>query len=146
MEQIQTQQTKTPFYKKKFIMVPLVAIMLVAIVSAAAFTYYHSTQATLVVDEARSSADLPITLTGYSGETVCNNVSITNAGQNQLNSLLNYTINSNPNGVTFTSNLDGGIIVATDGKSTQEYPACFTFNTDTINGTVDLTIYYSKEA
>jgi hypothetical protein len=121
-------------------------MLIVGLVSAVVVAYYHQTETTIVVDEARSSADLPLTITGFSGETICRDVTIKNLANVPLKSVLSYTEDSNPNSVTYTSNLNGGLIVTTNANETNTYQACFTIGETTEAGSVVVTIKYQKTA
>ena len=130
---------------KKLYMIPFLAILAIGL-AFAAVAYYKSTATTLVVNEARSSADMPLTINGYSGETTCRNVTIQNAANVPLDSILSYVEDSNPSTVSYTSNIDGGLTVTTPALTTETYPVCFTISETSEAGTVDLTINYQKTA
>lgn len=130
---------------KKIIGASILGVLLLGLVIATSI-YFHQTSTTIVVDEGRSSADLPLTINGLSGETTCRDITITNNANVPLKSILSYQIDSNENEVEFTSNLDGGLQVTTNPLETNTYSACFTINPTTDAGIVQLTINYQKTA
>ena len=79
---------------KKILMfgIPIFALV---VVSALAVAYFHSVSVDLTVDEARNSADLPFSLTGYSGETVTKDLVIHNSANVPLSAQLSYVEKTN---------------------------------------------------
>ncbi len=118
--------------------------MVMGFAVAMVVSYYHETTTKIVVTEGRSSEDLPLTITGFSGETTCRDITITNSANVPLMSLLSYTEDANPSSVAYTSNLDGGLEVTTNAGETNTYQACFTLDEVTDAGDVDVTIHYQK--
>jgi len=128
---------------KKVMLTSLVALFAIAMVMATA-AYFHSVSTTVVVTEARSSADLPVTINAYSGETTSRDITIKNDANVPLCSILSYTEDSNVDGVVYTSNLDGGLKVTTNAGETNTYTASFTADETTLPGTVEVTVNYEK--
>lgn len=134
------QKTKS----KKLGLTLAVMLFAVAMVCAATVAYFHSVSTTVVVTEARSSADLPVTIEAYSGETTTRDITIKNEANVPLCSILSYVEDSNVDGVTYTSNLDGGLKVTTNAGETNTYTAAFTADETTLPGTVEVTVNYEK--
>jgi hypothetical protein len=140
----QKLSVKVPFYKKKIFVMPIACLMLFGIISAVVVSYFHTTQVDLVVNEARSSADLPVTLTFYSGETIESNRTIHNSANVQLCAIMTYEEINNTNGVTYTNNLP--IMITLAPLSDTTVATTFTAGEITEAGTVTGNILYSKIA
>lgn len=123
--------------------IPLMALLLVGLVSAVAL-YFHSTTATLVVDEARSSADVDFSLNAYSGETKTQTITIHNNANVPLCAEISYEETANEDAVSYTTNLPQTITLAPEADTTAT--ASFAVNEVSSAGTVTGTIYYTKVA
>lgn len=138
------KEQKTKSKKTKVALSVVAAVLMIGMVLASVVAYYHSVSTSMVVTEARSSADLPVTLEAKSGETVTRDITIKNDANVPLCSVLSYVEDSNENGVVYTSNLDGGMKVTTNAGETNTYTASFSADETTVEGTVDVTINYEK--
>lgn len=140
----ETYIPSTPFYKRKSFLVPVVIVFAMALISAATYAYFHQTQIDLTVNEARSSADVDVTLSCYSGETVMHNITIHNSAAINLCANLEYVETSNPNGVTYINDLPMDVNLM-PGQDTTVFVQ-FTCDEVSEAGTVTGTIGYSKIA
>jgi hypothetical protein len=114
----------------------------IALVSATVVAYFHTVQVDLTVGEARSSADLPVTLTIGSGETMTTDKVIHNSANVQLCAELSWNETANANGVTYTNNLPIKVILPAGVDTTTT--VSFTANEVTEAGTVTGNINYLK--
>lgn len=128
---------------KKYL-IPLFAILLIGVVVATGFAYFHQTDMTLTVTEARSSADVPFELSCYSGETVTEDLVIHNAANVPLKALLTYEETLNEAGVTYTNNLPQTVNLAPEADTT--VTVTMTCDETTEAGVVEGTINYQKTA
>jgi predicted ribosomally synthesized peptide with SipW-like signal peptide len=134
----------TPIYKRKVFVIPLVCLFALAIVTAGTYAYFHSVQVDLTVTEARSSADLPASLSFMSGETVTLDRTIKNDANVELCALLEWVEVENVNLTEYVSNLPMQVTLAP--KETTTVSVSFTATPVTPAGAVIGTIGYSKIA
>ena len=97
---MEEQKKKSKISKK--VIIPALAILLIGCVVALG-VYFYNTDVTLTVTEARESADLPVTLTCFSGETETWTTTIKNKADVDLKAQLVFEEVSNPNGVIYTT-------------------------------------------
>jgi len=134
---------KIPFYKRKILMIPLVTVLVMAMVFAAPLiAYFHQTQVDLTVNEARSSADLPVSLTFNSGETVTSDKTIHNNANVQLCAVLSWEEVNNTNNVTYTDNLPISVTLAPGADTI--VTTSFTADEVTEAGSVSGLVNYNK--
>lgn len=127
----------------KKLILPVGAILAISFVLASV-AYFHQTQVSLNVDEARSSADIPFSLSGYSGETQTQTLTIHNSANVPLKAILTWQEEANPNSVTYIDNLPATIDLAPNTDTT--FIVSFTFDEVTESGQVNGTINYEKTA
>lgn len=128
---------------KKLLLIPI-ALVLCGVAIYAASLYFHQVPVTMTIDEGRTSTDMPVNITGLSGETVSWTSTIRNQASVPLNARLNITEVSNPDGVIYTCD-DTGLINLDPGVDTSVYPSCV-INATTPAGIVELLInYYAVE-
>jgi len=133
-------EIRKPIYKRKILVIPVIALMCMAF-AYAAVNYFHSIQVDMTVNEARSSVDVPFSLTFNSGETVTHDLTIHNAANVQLCAELTYNESSNVNGVTYTDNLPVTVTLAPASDTTQT--VSFTADETTPAGAVVGNIVYT---
>jgi len=131
-----------PFYKRKALVIPLVALMSIGLIFALV-PYFHQTQVDLTVNEARSSADLPASFSFVSGETQDLNRTIHNAANVDLCAELSWS-EVNNTGVTYTTNLPKTVTLLASSETI--VTVSFTADQTTEIGSVSGNIQYSKIA
>lgn len=139
----QEQQTSTPLNRRKTFLAITIALLAVAFISATV-AYFYTVQVDLTVNEARSSADLPVSLTFNSGETVNTDKTIHNSANVQLCALLSWEETSNVDGVAYSTNLPMQVNLAPSADTT--VAVSFTANEITPAGSVTGNINYAKVA
>lgn len=125
----------------KKIAIPLAVFMSLAIVSAVAVLYFHQTNVDLTVTEARSSADVPFSLTAFSGETKTKDLVIHNSADVPLCASLSFVEDVNE-GVTYTNNLPMTITLSPSADTTAT--VSFSVNEVSEAGMINGTINYQK--
>lgn len=134
---------KAPFYKNKAFVIPLVALFALAFISAATYAYFHSVQVDLTVTEARSSADLPVTLSIKSGESTEMYPTIYNSANVQLCAILTWEQVGETN-VTYENNLPQTLTLPANANT--QTTVTFTADEVTEAGLVTGNILYTKIA
>ena len=127
---------------KKILMFGIPIVLSIILVSAVV-VYFHSVEATITVNEARSSIDLPFALTCNSGETVIKDLTIHNSANVPLRVELTFSETSNT-GVTYTNNLPSVIDLTANADTITT--VSFTCNPTTESGTLVGLINYNKIA
>lgn len=89
-----------------------IAVLLMAVAVFAAVSYYHQVNVDLTVSEARSSTDVPFSLSCMSGETVEHNLTVHNNANVALNTELTWTETENNESVLYSNNLPQTITLA----------------------------------
>lgn len=132
---------------KSYMILGLVLGVLMIGAVTATVAYFHTSDVTLTVTEARSSEDVAFSFNCLSGTTDTKNVVIYNAASVPLNVALDWTELTNTNGtdigvVIYTNNLPlNATLIPVDNTV---IPVTFTCDAITDAGTVTGTIGYSK--
>ena len=126
---------------KLYIAIPI-ALVVMAVAVFAAVTYFHQVNVDLTVTEARSSTDIPFSLTCLSGESVTKALTIHNAANVALNAELTWTEIANADGVLYTNNLPQTIALAPTADTT--FTVSMTCDPITPAGNVTGTINMNK--
>lgn len=93
-------ENKTPFYKSKVFLIPLALILTAAIVCAAVL--FATSHAIVTVGEALTTTAIPMTPSGFPGDTIIGNITITNAALHDLPIEINWTETNNDANVSYT--------------------------------------------
>ncbi len=93
---------KQKFYKRKAIIFPAVLIMSLVIVVAAVLVATINVDVT--VNEAISTALVPISVGGFPNEVITESLAIANAGSNPIDVTITFTETGNLDLVNYTSN------------------------------------------
>jgi len=125
---------------KKVLTGSILGLMLL-VATVYAVSYFHQTQVDLTVSEARSSADMPYSLSCVSGDTESHNLTIHNAGRTTLNALLTWAEDTNT-GVNYTTNLPLTVSLSPTADTIVEVQMTCDPLTDA--GSVNGTILYQK--
>jgi len=95
-----TIENTTPFYKRKVLVIPVVAVMMIALVAAA--VVFATSHATITVSEALSTVAISVAASGYAGDTISIPITIHNDGSSDLPITLDWTQTLNGLGVDYT--------------------------------------------
>lgn len=127
-------QVKKPFYKNKLLTVPF-AILMTAALTLAVGIYISSVHATVTVNEAISQDNAPIVITSaYPNMVSSQDIIINNAAPVNETVTLTWNETSNPDGVSYSTNLPQTVTLAS-GANTETIS--FNIASDSINGTVE---------
>ena len=122
-------------------MIPMIAIMMIALISAA--VYISSITATATISEALSTTTTTVSYSGLVGDTVCVGVDIFNAANVALNVKLTYVETSNPNSVIYTTNMGGVGLTQILASGANTVTTCATYDgaspLGVIAGTITIT-------
>lgn len=101
---MKTQTQKKSFFKSKAFVIPAIALMAIAMISAAV-VYYESINVDITVDEALSvSSAMPITVIGvFPGETVTEDIDVQNDASVPLYTTLTWAEGTNLPPVSYTT-------------------------------------------
>jgi len=94
------EKIKTPLYKRKILVIPMLGLMLIALVSAAVL--FETSHATVTVSEALSVAIVTVTPTGYAGDTISENITINSLSTGSIPITLEWVNGTNTDLVEFT--------------------------------------------
>jgi len=130
--------------KKLLFAIPIVTILM-AVAVFAVVNYYHQVNVDITVSEARSSADVPFSLTCNSGETVTHLLTIHNSANVALNTELSWTeLTNEVIPVLYTNNLPQTISLAPLADTT--FTVSMTCDPVTPSGVVTGTVNMNKVA
>ena len=131
--------------KKKLMTFSMLGLFALALVSAV--VHYQTINVDITVDEALSALPVVISVTGaYPGETITEDITITNTADVSLYTTLTWTEVTNVAGVTYTTNqaLDGVQTIAPNGDTI--LTISFTIEEDSEIGTFDGTVVLDRVA
>jgi len=94
------EKIKTPLYKRKILVIPMLGLMLIALVSAAVL--FETSHATVTVSEALSTIDVSVTPTGYAGDTISQDITIVSLSTGDLPITIAWTETLNVDIVDYT--------------------------------------------
>jgi|GEM_PF-5242572 len=142
LEEDLSQYNRKAFYKRKLFVIPMICLMFVAFVSAAAI-FYHQTTVKLSVDEALSSSDNNVAISGYPGETLYYNVTVHNSANAPLNTLIVWDADplSNPAGVTYNVEMPSNISLS---PGSNVIPLAFKIASDSEIGNISGSLTFSR--
>jgi len=100
------------------------AIPLFAIVLVAAAWYVNSVNVIADVKEPLSIDKIELDFTGYAGECITKQISIDNAANGNVPAQLTWVLISNPNGVTYTTDMPKNINLA-KGNNLKDVKLCY---------------------
>ena len=83
----------------------LASLLVTSGVMALVISYFHQVNTDLTVVEARSSVDIPFSLSCFSGETKLSGLSVHNSADVPLKAQLTWTEDTNLGAVNYTTNL-----------------------------------------
>jgi len=95
-----TIENTTPFYKRKVLVIPVVAVMMIALVAAA--VVFATSHATVTVSEALSTVNLAVTPSGYAGETISQDITIKSLSSGDIPITIGWAPGNNTNSVIYT--------------------------------------------
>lgn len=117
-------------------------LLTIALVSAAVI--YQSIAVDITINEALSTATTTVSVPSiYPGETHTETITINNAASNNLNTQISWTEGSNPNGVTYTTNMPQDVALA---PGANVITVTYTINTDSPTGTFAGNIVLTRTA
>lgn len=112
-EQIQEKQA---FYKNKKLIVASVSFLLLASIVTAA-VLYNVVAVDVTVSEALSTTDLVVSITSKPGETQETTIVVANTASVPLNTMISFFESTNPNNVTYTTDLRSKVVTLNPGNN-----------------------------
>jgi len=94
------EQIKTPLYKRKILVIPLAMVMMITLISAAVL--FATSHATVTVTEALSTVDISVTPSGYAGDTISQDITITSLSAGDLPITISWAETANVNNINYT--------------------------------------------
>lgn len=113
-EQISTE-TKVKFYKKKAFYIPLGLICLASLVYAAVI--FSSVPVTITVHEALQTESFAVNPTGYPGETITQEINVTNDASVNLPVEITFTQTSNPDSVDYSTDMPKNVTLSSGNNT-----------------------------
>jgi hypothetical protein len=132
------EKTKVPFYKRKTLVIPVVALFALSLIAAAVL--YHQTTVSFTVAEGLTANVTAVSIGGYPGETQSIAIEITNAGSVPVHTNLVWAEDAN-SGVNYTTQMPTGVLI---NPGSNIVIANFTTDTDSATGNYNGTISYNR--